>query len=129
MMTVTPLYAAVLALLFVALTIRVVRMRGTARVALGDGGNQRLQRCQRAHGNFAEYVPLALVLMTLAELQGTGTWLLHLIGAMLTAGRLIHAANISRAGETIPLRVAGMVLTLSAILAAAVACLFRALAL
>ena len=62
-MVVTPLYAALLALWFVVLSLHVIRCRREARVSLGDGGNGRLQRAIRAQANFAEYVPLALVLL------------------------------------------------------------------
>ena len=69
-MSVTPIYAGLLALLFILLSMRVIGTRRAARVALGDGGIPALLRRQRVHGNFAEYAPLALLLMALAELQG-----------------------------------------------------------
>lgn len=69
-MTVSALYASTLALLFVALCARTIMARRRARVALGDGGDRILQRRLRAHGNFAEYVPIGLILMALAEFQG-----------------------------------------------------------
>ncbi len=68
-MTITPIYAGLLTLLFVALSVRVIGGRRMAGVGLGDGGNRLLLRKTRAHGNFAEYVPFALILMALAELQ------------------------------------------------------------
>lgn len=114
------LYAGLLALLLVLLTIRVVAARRGAQVAIGDGGDKVLQRRIRAHANFAEYVPIALILLALAEAGGAWWWLLHAIGAALLAGRIIHAANISSLAERIPLRVAGMSLTLTAISAGAV---------
>jgi uncharacterized membrane protein YecN with MAPEG domain len=126
-MTVTALYASTLALLFVALSARTIMARRRARVALGDGGDRILQRRLRAHGNFAEYVPIVLILMALAEFQGTPDGRLHLLGGALLAGRCLHAMCVSREPEPIRLRVAGMVLTFGALIGGALANLRLAL--
>jgi len=68
MVQITSTYAAILAIVFVVLSVRVVMQRCAVQVSLGDGGNLSLLRRQRAHANFAEYVPLALILMALTEL-------------------------------------------------------------
>ena len=70
-MTVTPIYATILGLLFIALSVRTIRMRRKHRVAVGDGNNSELRRAMRVHANFAEYVPLALLLIFFVELDGT----------------------------------------------------------
>ena len=62
-MPATPLYAALLGLIFVALSIRTIRLRRRYGVGVGDGNNTELQRAARVHANFAEYVPLALLLI------------------------------------------------------------------
>ncbi|MBL8906712.1 MAG: MAPEG family protein [Rhizobiales bacterium] len=120
MIAITPVYAALLALFFVFLSIRVVLQRREAKVALGDGGNRPLLRRLRVHGNFAEYVPLALILMLLAELQQAPGWLVNATGILLVAGRVLHAAAVSREPEPLPLRATGMALTMSAIIIGAV---------
>ncbi len=120
-MTVTPFYAGLATLFFVFLSFRVIGMRRAAHVALGDGGDRLLMRRLRAHGNFAEYVPLAIVLMALAELQDTSIWVLHFIGVALIAGRLVHAYGVSQEPERIKLRVAGMVMTFTALISGALA--------
>jgi uncharacterized membrane protein YecN with MAPEG domain len=61
-MRVTALYAAPLALLFLVLSVRVIQRRRSGQVALGDGGDHLLLRCMRVQANFAEYVPIALIL-------------------------------------------------------------------
>ena len=114
-MSITPLYAAVASLLFVFLSFRVIGVRRSSGVGLGDGGDRRLLRRLRVHGNFAEYAPLAIILMALAELQSTPAVILHLIGATLVAGRLIHAFGVSQEPEQVRLRVTGMVLTFVAL--------------
>jgi len=66
---VTPLYAALLGLMFIALSIRTIRLRRRYRVAIGDGRKALLQRAMRVNANFAEYVPLALLLIYFVELH------------------------------------------------------------
>jgi uncharacterized membrane protein YecN with MAPEG domain len=127
-MTITPIYAALLALFFVFLSVRVVLQRREAKVALGDGGNRQLLRRLRAHGNFAEYVPLTLMLMLLAELQQAPGLIVNAIGVLLIAGRLLHAYAVSREPEPLQARAAGMVLTMSAIIIGAIANLALAIA-
>ena len=66
------LYAALLAVMYVVLTVRVILVRVALKASLGDGGGDtRLLRAVRAHGNFAEFVPFAVVLIALAEMNGT----------------------------------------------------------
>lgn len=119
-MVVTPIYASCLAVLYVVLSLRVIRGRRGAGVALGDGGNLDLFRRQRVHGNFAEYTPLVLILMALAELQAAPQWSIHLIGAGFSIGRCLHALGLSRDEEKFWQRVTGMALTFAAILTAAI---------
>jgi len=117
--TVTPIYAAVLTGLYLVLSLRVIGMRRSSGVALGDGGDRTLLRRQRVHANFAEYVPLALVLMALAELQGLSHWALHAIGVLLVAGRLAHAYGVSQEAEPMRIRGLAMALTFTTLIAAA----------
>lgn len=126
-MNVTALYAALLALLVVRLSMNVVKARRAARVALGDGGDERLQRAMRAHGNCVEYAPLALVAIGLAEAGGVPAPIIHALGAALVAGRLIHAWGITRPKENLRFRVVGMLLTYGVLTLAAVADLWVAL--
>lgn len=126
-MPTTALYASFLAFLFVFLSVRVIRVRRGAQIALGDGGDRLLLRRMRVQANFAEYVPLALVLMGLSESLGAPAFLLHILGTALAAGRLSHAYGVSREPEDYRFRVAGMGATLSVILAAAVVCLWARL--
>jgi len=110
-MKITLLYAALLTLLYLVLTFRTILLRGKMRVALGDGGSPALQRAIRAHANFAEYAPFAIVLLFLVEAAGAGIMMIHALGLALLVGRLLHALGVSRLREPLPLRQAGMVLT------------------
>lgn len=110
-MTITILYAALLALLYLVLSFRTIFLRRTLRVALGDGESPALRRAIRAHANFAEYAPLALILLYLAEQTGMSSVALHATGSALFLGRLLHGLGVSRLREPLILRMAGMVLT------------------
>src|SRR3954453_1845425 len=123
-MPIAAFYASFLAFLFVGLSIRVIRQRRGARVALGDGGNAALLRRMRVQANFAEYVPLALVLLGLAESLKSPPFLLHGLGLCLLGGRVLHALGVSRDKEDFRFRVAGMGATLGVLVGAAVLCLW-----
>ena len=119
MLSVTPVYASILTLVFIYLSFRVIGMRRNAKVSLGDGGEKQLQARARAHANFAEYVPLCLLLMLMAELQGLTGWTLHLIGALLLMGRLSHAYSLSLDKTSNNFRVVGMISTFAALVVGA----------
>ncbi|HSO08035.1 MAG TPA: MAPEG family protein [Pelomicrobium sp.] len=95
------LYASLNAFVYLGLSWRVVRLRRRYKVGIGYNGKQDLNRAIRVHANFAEYVPLALVLLFGLELAGIGSGALHGLGAMLVLGRLLHAYSLSRdAGQS-----------------------------
>ena len=120
---IVPAYAAVLALIYIVLAIRVIRLRRSAKVAIGTGGNAGLERTMRVHANFAEYVPFALLLATFVEMQGAPAWRVHLLCLALVAGRLIHAFGVSQERENIRLRVVGMATTIAVLTAMALSLL------
>jgi len=115
---ITGLYAGILGLLYVALAMRVIRLRFRHRVSLGDGGQAELLAAIRSHGNFAEYVPLALLLMAMAELDGCSDAVIHAFGILLTAGRVLHVWGLAHkdGGGTSWQRKAGMVATFTVII-------------
>lgn len=117
---VVPLYAGILALIYVFLAIRVSRLRSGAQVMVGSGGNAVLERAIRAHGNCGEYVPIALLLLGFMEMQRNSSYLLHALCLMLVVGRLLHAYAISQPNEPMPLRVAGTFLTHAVLIIAAI---------
>ena len=93
--TITALYGGLLAILYLVLAGRVVAERRRAKVGLGTGGDAALERAVRVHGNFAEYAPLFLLLLLLAELNGAATPLLHAFGAAFLLARIGHAQGLS----------------------------------
>ena len=118
-MQITALYASLLALFFIYLSFCVIRLRRSEQVALGDGDNKLLRRAIRVHGNFAEYIPFALLLIAFAEFNGLSAWAIHILGALLLVGRVVHAIGVSKAKEDLRLRVFGMVSTFLVIIVSA----------
>ncbi|ALG89811.1 MULTISPECIES: MAPEG family protein [Actibacterium] len=127
MLTIAPLYAGLITLLFVALSVRVILRRREAGVSLGDGDDNELRKRIRAQGNCAEYAPLGLILLGMAEVQGAPVWALHLLGLMLLAGRALHAWAVSRTPSAMRARVGGMTLTFVMLILGALANIGQAL--
>lgn len=120
-----PFYASLLALLFIFLSVKVVRLRRTLRTSIGDAGDKRLLRAIRVHSNFAEYTPLALVLLLALELQVANYLVLHILGITLVTGRLLHAYGVSQTNEHLKFRVAGMACTFTVLLVTAGVLIYR----
>lgn len=122
-MAITAVYASLLALFYIVLSIRVIGSRRGAKVSIGDGGNAMLLRRIRVHGNFAEYVPISLILLGLAESLAAPPWLLHAAGIALLGARAAHAYGVSQTPENFRFRVGGMGTTFTVIGILSVACL------
>lgn len=114
-MYITSLYAGILALFFVGLSVRTLRLRRRLRIPIGDAGDGQMLRAIRVHSNFAEYVPLGLLLLYLMEVQAAASFMVHGLGACLTAGRILHAFGVSKVNEDTRFRVGAMALTLTTI--------------
>jgi uncharacterized membrane protein YecN with MAPEG domain len=110
-LSIVPLYAALLGTLFVVLTARAIMARRSARVAIGPLGSEALDRRVRAHANFAEYAPFALLLLAFAELREAPDSTVHAGALALLIGRAAHAWGVSRTPENFKFRTVGMVST------------------
>lgn len=114
-MFMTPLFAAILGLLFVYLSYGVIKFRMAHRIASGSGEVAALERAIRAHANFAEYVPLTLILLWFVETLTMSSTLVLLFGSVFVFGRILHVIGMVRPQRWMILRQLGMVLTLSVI--------------
>jgi hypothetical protein len=123
----TALYAALLTGVYLVLAVRVIAARKRYHVALG-APHRLVERAVRAHGNFAEYVPLGLVLLGLLEGLGLPVGWVHALGSMLLLGRGLHAWGISQEPEKLIFRTWGMSLTFAVLGVAAAALLGLAFA-
>lgn len=112
------LYAGLNGLIALVLALLVVRQRHRSKVNLGTGGDPALERATRAHANFAEYVPLILLLLLILEIDRTKPWVLHVLGIALTVGRVLHGWGLSTGASGA--RSGGIALTWLALLVALV---------
>ncbi len=123
-MFVTPLYAGLLVIWFIVLSVRVVNLRRRG-IIFGDNGDVGVIRIVRAQANFAEYVPLALLLMGFLEVSRFSIYLLHGLGITLLIARLLHGVALSYGRRMRFGRVAGAALTFVVLLIEAALCLYQ----
>ena len=95
-LSLTGFYASLLGILYIGLTINIIRLRRKFQVGIGDGDNRVLAKAIRVHGNFAEYTPIALILLASYELNGGSVMMLHALGATLVVGRVLHAIGLTK---------------------------------
>lgn len=110
LLSITPIYIAILGLMFVPLTLRVGLYRLKNQVDIGDAGDADLLRRIRCQANFVETTPLAVALLIVMELMGAENIWLHALGATLVAGRVLHFVGFSGMGPFLG-RPLGMVAT------------------
>ena len=116
--------ASVLALLFVLLSALTIAARVKTNTSIGTGessttlsmGREKeaspLLLAVRSHGNFAEYVPLSLILMGLLEAVDTHPKVLMVIALGLIVARLLHPIGLRRPAPN-PFRAGGVLLQLA----------------
>jgi uncharacterized membrane protein YecN with MAPEG domain len=88
--TLTAIYTAVLALIYAVLSSWVIAGRFRFGVLHGDGGNAAMNRRMRSHANFAEYVPMVLLLVGFLEAGGAGAFTIHALLLVLVVTRVLH---------------------------------------
>lgn len=120
-LTASAIYLAVNTLLLLYLSLRVVGRRRSAQVSLGTGGDADLEVRTRAHGNAAEYIPVTMLGLFVLAAMDAPLWMIHAIGGVFTAGRILHAIGLS--ATILPARALGMVLTWLGMLGVALALL------
>ncbi len=128
--TTTAIYAALFSLIFAGLSIWVVMGRVSSGTLLGADGNDALGRRVRSHGNFAEYVPLTLLLIGLLEASGASQTLVQSLLGILIIARLLHPIGMFAATNSprqFACRGGGILATLVVMVATAVALLARTL--
>jgi uncharacterized membrane protein YecN with MAPEG domain len=123
-MLVTPLYAGLLTLWFLVLSVSVVTLP-EGGIIVGEHGDVDTIRVVRARANFAEYVPLALLLMGFLEVSRYSIYLLHALGLILLVARLLHGCALSFGWHVRAWRAAGAVLTFIVLLTEAILCLYQ----
>ncbi|RVU19820.1 MAPEG family protein [Methylobacterium oryzihabitans] len=124
----TAVYAALLTLVFLALSGWVMARRLSANVLHGTGGDDVLLVRMRSQANFAEYVPLALLLVGLLEAHGAARGLIQGLLALLLVARVLHPVGMVAAknsAQQFACRGGGILVTMLVMAVAAVALLLR----
>jgi uncharacterized membrane protein YecN with MAPEG domain len=91
---ITAMTAALFAILMVILSAQTSMGRARLKASHGDQGDEALRRRIRAHGNFAEYAPMALILLGLVEAFGATRATLIGLAAAFVGTRLLHALGM-----------------------------------
>jgi len=112
MLSITPLFV----LLFVVMNIVILMPIGPHRVKVGVpfwGGEEKLDRLVRGHGNFIEFVPLFLVALATAEYLGTADLVVWAGGLLMLTGRLVHYVGMVALKNPTYARLVGTLLSLT----------------
>lgn len=125
-MLITPIYAGILALIYLMLSVRVVQKRFSG-ISLGDGGDEMMQRRIRAHANFAEYVPLLLIMIGMLELGRFPALTIHILGALLVVARLLHGYALAYTSKWMTGRKYGAAITFALLLVCGLMCIYLGL--
>jgi uncharacterized protein len=118
-MQIVPIYAAILAIFFVYLSFRTIKLRRRLKIGVGDGGNKLMLRAIRAHSNFAEYTPITLILLFLVESKGASPIFVYILCTAFLIARFVHAYGVSQESENFKYRIRGMMTTFAIIVLSA----------
>jgi len=116
MYPITTITTSLLALIYLFLSVKVIGLRKFHKISIGAKENQLLERAMRAHGNFAEYVPLSILLIACSEVNRANTIFLAILAGMVVSGRLTHAYAFLYHKQHFTPRTIGMILTFLAII-------------
>ena len=110
LLPITLTIAGAAALLHIWLSVRVSQLRWRHRVSVGDKGNEAVLTRMRTHANFAENMPIFLILLALLEMAiGSEMWLWGAAIVFIVA-RILHVFGMDRKAPN-ALRVIGISLS------------------
>lgn len=109
---ITVLYAGMLGILSMVLSVLCGAQRGKTGVSIGDGGDEQMVVAMRRHGNFVEHAPIALLIIALLEMNGVAATVIHSLGGGLVFCRVAHAVGLQAGKGANPGRFIGALGTL-----------------
>jgi uncharacterized membrane protein YecN with MAPEG domain len=121
------LYTGLNVIVILALIGQVIAHRRREKITLGDGGFPPLIRAIRAHANATEIAPIALIGLIAMAMANAPIWAIHVGGLSLTLGRILHAFGLSHDEGASFGRMAGMILSLTALFWIGGTCIWVAL--
>ena len=119
LLSVTPIYAAALGLVFIVLTMRVGLYRAKTKIFIGVGDDPEMLRRMRGQANFVETVPITIILLVILEVLGVSDIWLHALGGALLVSRIAHYLGLTQLAPA-SFRVIGMTVTLVIILVSSI---------
>ncbi len=119
-LSITLCAAAAAAIINLWLAVRCGQARGAGKVALGDGGDTWVIKRMRAHANYVEFTPFALILILVLELSGRGGIVLAVSAAVYFLARIMHMFGME-ADKPGKLRMFGILGTMALLLGWAIA--------
>jgi|TARA_B110000037_G_scaffold199667_1_gene239597 uncharacterized protein len=108
MLEITGLYSALLAFIYIKLSLNVISLRRVHKVSLGHKNHKDLEQAIRAQANFIEYVPFGLILLSCLEVNKVHPLIVFILGGLLFIGRFLHAKSFTIPGTEKSKRVQGM---------------------
>ena len=112
MLEVTGFYVAILAFIYIKLTLNVIKLRRLHKVRIGFKNHKDLEQAIRDHANFNEFVPLGLILLACLEINQVHKIIIIILGGLLFIGRFLHARSFTIIDTDIDKRTKGMQFTL-----------------
>lgn len=106
-LAITALYAGLCAFVLTWLSFKAGTLRGRKKISVGDGGDIEMLEAMRRHANAVEYIPIALILIGVLELNGANSTFLHVLGALLVVTRIAHGLGLKADKMDDPLRAIG----------------------
>lgn len=112
MLSISPFYISLLAVLIIVLAYRVTTFRRGEKISIGEvNGSKAMISAIRAHGNAIESIPIAALLLVMLELNSLNPILLHAFGIVLVVSRFAHAWGLSKRNGPTPGRFYGTLFT------------------
>ena len=105
-------YIALHLILAPILMFRVGQIRIKEKISIGDGNSPALIARIRAHGNYTETAPFALIGLIAMAMLTAHPIALHLFGAVFLIGRILHAHGMAQKDANGKGRLYGMMMTL-----------------
>ena len=105
-------YIALNLILAPVLMFRVGQIRIKEKISIGDGNSPALMARIRAHGNYTETAPFALIGLIALAMLSAPSIALHLFGAIFLLGRLLHAHGMAQKNANGKGRFYGTLMTL-----------------
>jgi uncharacterized membrane protein YecN with MAPEG domain len=84
-----------LTLFFILLSRKIILLRQKNKVSIGHNNTQEFENAIRAHGNFIEYTPLALLEIFILTQQNANSLIIIFLCTTILCGRVSHALGLN----------------------------------